>query len=362
MILHTKDLINDYWKVLNSITVVKNVQEEFFFLDPSEKKLYFTNGDLALQLEVEIEGQGNVLIMPKGEFLHLLKFSEKKSIILNDDHTYQVKNSIGKFNTNEKFMYMLESIKAVFNQKLEFIPYFRFSPLLWSVINKASIFVNPDDKNPQFQCLHIKNTTISSSSLHRMYINKNVNFDYEAILNSNLLRYMSFINPETLTVYKSEKSMLLSDGKISLVFSNIAKVEYLPVTEPKFTAVLDNLFSSVHFDFNYDSLYEALDYINYFSKYKINNCTHIYYSKEDNQIYLEVDSNRVKVDTINPIEAEDDLVFDFYFNSDTLLDILSKSYIASNEEFKIYANTKNNVYGLLLNSNEFIILGMIIAN
>jgi len=360
MLLHTKKLFTDYWKMLNAITVTKNVQEEYFFIDPMDKCMYFTNGNIAMKLGLELEGSGNILIIPKGEFLHVLKFSEKQPIELFDDHSYKVNSKTGQFNTNEKFIYMLNSIKAVFVQKFDFNPYFRFSPLLWTTINKATLFVNPDDTNPQYQSLHIKNNSIASSSMMRIYLNKNVNFEYEAILNSLVLRYMSFINPELTSIYKSEKSLMMTDGTLSLIFSNVEKSSYLPIYDEKFDRMLQSLFSSVNITFDLPSLLEGLNYIYYYSKFKINNCAHIFYEPEEACVYIEVDTNKVK---INIKSCDGDLTaFDFFFNTDTLIDILGKGYINQLEEITLYCSTSANIYGLQPSANEYILLGKIINN
>jgi len=344
MILNLEHL-KKYNKLLNSFS--SSAIDDFFYFDLENNYLYFSNNLIALKLKIEVsevEPSFKMFMVPKQEFLHLLScFS---TITINTDYSYQTIETKGKFHKNEKLLSTIDSIKSIFNYNtIDYKKYLDITEDILHKIAKATIFTNVDDKNLQSRCVHFDGSTIMSSSLNRIYINS-CQLDSESIITQNIIKYMFMLDSlSSLSLYKKDKTILLKDTDLELLFVGIENVDLLSMKEEKMESLKNNIFEGKKIRIETKELINKLEFIKFYSMSKNNNMTHLIL--KNGQLKFEVDETNVLVKLITCNTNS----IDFYFNSFVLLEIVLK--LAKEKEYiDIYTLDNILVYIVSLDIEE----------
>lgn len=308
--------------IQQNIKTVTNMESDFVYLDVKENKMYLSSENQALQLQVDFEEvtDEEVFVISKADFLHIATFAEE--IELKSDYTFKAGNSKGKFEQNENYVEVLDSIKVMFTQSAGYFVLFDVDEKIMNLLTRGGIFVRPEDTKVQCQNLNIQQGYVFSSSVFRIYVNT---FPIEAdgIIHADVLKFILQLGEGT-SVKKNNDSFLLEKEGIALYFSSLRSVDFLPVLSEKFQEKYKAVFGTTKITFALKELQSKLEFISFYARKNPSALTFL--NIEDERVTLSVNKTSdvsVDVDSIEYIEKSDK-EFQLPFNSITMLEIISK--------------------------------------
>lgn len=335
---------------------------DFVYLDVDNNKLYMASDNQALMLKINFEDateSEKVFVISKAEFLHIAQFAEE--IELNSDYSFIAGDSKGKFDRNENYFEVLDSIRVMFSQSDSYESLFEVDDNLLKLLTRGSIFVNAEDSREISQNLDIQNGYIFSSSLYRVYLNT-FPMPIEGIIHASILKFIFQLGLGT-KVSKNRDSFLLENTDVSLYFSSMREVSFLPILSEKFQNGFKNLLEKTKITFNLEELKRKLDFVSFYARKKPSGLTYLNIGADGKVRLLVDENNAVEVETVEIQSGADEGEFNLPFNSISLLEIISK-LMKDHENVSLYASTDNSTSKLFLltfGETETVILSKINA-
>lgn len=327
---------------------------DFVFLDVENNNVYLSSDNQAVQLGIEFENikddEKKVFVISKDDFLHICSFTEE--ITLNAKYQYVGGVAKGKFEHNETFIDVLDSIKIMFEQQDSYESMFTLDTVIMDKISRGSIFVNPDDSKAMQRNLNIKDGKIFSTSLYRMYFGDIGEVTTDAIIPSEVVKFLLQLGVGAELKNNSD-SFLLTKDNISMYFSTMQNVEFLPVLEESFQSRLLPIFDTNAITFEIKDLITKLNFINFYAKNTPNNLAFLKVSDDGQALLSTNDENSVEVDTVEIKKIEDnDDEFSLPFDSLSLQNILTKLSKGGNDNVTVYASRDNGTKLFVLSFSE----------
>lgn len=348
--------------IKQNIRTISNLSTaDFVFLDVKENKMYLSSEKVALRVDIDFEDvtDEKIFVIGKADFLHIAGFADE--IELKSDYTFRAGDSKGKFDRNENYLEVLDSIKVMFSQSDGYNTLFEVNDEIMNLLNRGSIFVKPDDNRVQCQNLNIQGGYIFSSSVYRIYLNTFPIKDAEAIIHSDVLKFILQLGTGT-KIKKNLDSFLLENDSVALYFSSLRSVDFLPILSEKFQNGYSRVFNTTKLSFSLTELKNKLEFISFYAKSNPSALT--YLNIDGDRVTLSVSKDNevgVEVDSIEYIEEQMKGKFSLPFNSIAMLEILSK-LSKGVEKVELYASKDNDnskLFILSFGNDEAVVLSKI---
>lgn len=340
--------------IKENLKSIQSVGSSFCYIDVPNNKMYFSNDTMSLQLHVPFENvtDEKVFAIRCEDFLHIANYVDEMELTSN--YKYKSKVAKGKFERNENFEDVVDSVKVQFDNSTTYNKVLTVDESTFGKFKRASIFVAPDDIKPSFRNLNIKDNKIFSSSDYRIYID-DIDIDRDIILSSDTLKFM-FVMGVGTEIKSNENSVLLTKDNISVYISSMREVAFIPVCESKFQSRLEPLYETNKLVFDASELKNKLDFISFYAKENASNLTYFEYENGKCVLYTN-DSNCVEVSCNSAVENEEGIL-KFPFNSLAMLNVIQK---LSPKEITINVskNPSEMLFILELSETERVILAKI---
>lgn len=345
MILNTVSL-SKYQKLISSLPSAK---DDFIYFDCYENTMYFSNQKITLKIKVDLkEVDFPLLVVSKNELLHLMSFESEYKI--NKDYSYSSSKINGILQHNDAYDTYIDSLKSLFEDSYEGDCFTILKKDIPSII-RSSIFVSPEDKNPQSRCVHINENTIASSSEYRVYQNT-FESNFNIIIPHDLIKFIALFDDEC-KLFSLENALLLKNNDVEVLLATFDNISYLSVTQENWKNLTENLLNSNFIKISSHKLQEALSFIKYYANDKPNKQVFIKY--ENDKLLFTIDSVSIDLDT-SQIHGD----FNFCFNSEHLANVI-QHLTKKDDVITIYNNEDIKVFIVQLSETELVYLTKINA-
>ncbi len=356
--------LNNYIKLLSKIPTSSIVDgNDFLLLDPSRNSIFLESKNFVASFPFPFTS-GSVpskdLILSRSELLNLMKLEEELEI--SDTYFARGKYFKGKLKTsvNRDILNHIPTMFEDFDGK----DFLFISDEILSTFSKAVNFINSQDASVACQSLHIKDSTVITSSHKRVFlstINLNSGEEIEGVLHNELIQFILLLGEGT-KIMKGENCYLLQNKGIQIIFDARIDVDVFPFTGERFLGVLDSLKNSSNLHLSVAETLKQIDFLMFYAKSQTNSKTLV--RVEGNQIHFLVGENEVKI-TLLPdssiVDNEDEVPGskEFYINLEFLKNILTKMLDSEIDSFHLFENSKLMILLLNQKEGEEVIMGKI---
>lgn len=324
-------------KIKSNLKTINCIDTDILYLDVKANKMYLSSSNTAMEMNIEFTDVSDekVFVLNKTDFLHIVQYADV--VELNSDYSYKANVAKGKFEHNDTFEDVLESIKINFDKSSSYKDLFEITEDNYEKLVNASIFVKPSDVNASNRFLNIQNGYIFSASDYRIYFNK-IDIDTDSMIHGDILQNIFTLGVGT-KVKSNEDSIFITKDDVSVYYSTMRDVDFLPLLSEKFQTRINGIMNNVStIKFNTNEFVEKLKFIDFYSK---NNPNSLVCLKEDEGKLKLVASENATI-VVDSIESEykEEGEFNLPFNSNYALDMLLK--VGKNyEEFTLHASKDN---------------------
>lgn len=324
-------------KIKENLKTINCIDTDVIYLDVKSGKMYLSSSNTAMEMKIEFSDvtDEDVFVLNKTDFLHIVQYADV--IVLKSDYSYIANMAKGKFDHNDSYKDVVESIKINFDNSSSYEDLFEITEDNYEKIVNGSIFVKTSDIDKSNRFLNIQNGYVFSSSEYRIYMNK-IDIPTNSLIHGDILQNIFAMGVGT-KIKSNEDSILITKDDMSVYYSTMKDVEFLPLLSERFQNRINGIMNDVSMiKFNTDEFVNKLKFIDFYSK---NNPNNLVCLKEDNGKFKLVANENSSIE-IEVIESEykEEGEFDLPFNSNSVLDMLLK--VGKNyKEFTLHASKDN---------------------
>ena len=324
-------------KIKANLKTINCIDTDIIYLDVDSSKMYLSSSNTAMEMVLKFEDvtDEKVFVLNKTDFLHIVQYADV--IELKSDYSYKANVAKGKFEHNDSFEDVIESIKVNFENSSSYKDLFEVTDEVYEKLVNGSIFVKPSDVNASNRFLNIQNGYVFSSSDYRIYLNK-VDIDTDSLIHGDILQTI-FVLGNGTKIKSNDDSIFITKDDVSIYYSTMRDVDFLPVLSEKFQTRINGIMNDVStIKFNTNEFVEKLKFIDFYSK---NNPNSLVCLKDENGKLKLVASENATIEVENiGVEFKEEGEFNLPFSSDLVLDMLLK--VGKNsEEFTLHASKDN---------------------
>lgn len=324
-------------KIKSNLKTISCIDTDVIYLDVKSNKMYLSSNNTSLEMGIDFEDvtDETVFVLNKTDFLHIVQYADK--IELKSDYSYVGNVAKGKFEHNDAYVDVLESIKVNFDNSSSYKDLFVITDEVLETLTNASIFVKPNDVTASNRFLNIQNGYVFSSSDYRIYFNK-IAIETNSMIHGDILQNIFTLGVGT-QIKSNDSSIFITKDDISIYFSTMKDVDFLPLLSDKFQTRINGILNDVStIKFNTNEFVDKLKFIDFYSRNNPNNL--VYLKDEDGTLKLMASENSsIEVESVE-VNYKEDGEFTLPFNSNSVLDMLLK--IGKNyEEFTLHVSKDN---------------------